>query len=238
MKEEIMKYQKKLRLSVNLMSIYPDIEAENYEEFLLKLLRELDRDREAKRIIRNLNAAGFPLVKSLEKYDYSQITFPETLRYDELEKLSFLDKKENLIFYGSVGTGKTHLAIALGIKAVNQGKKVMFYRLHDLINALEDENEKKTNKIRKKIKTSDLLILDEWGYLPLHQEGARLIFDIISDCYETKSVIITTNIEFSRWKGFLFDEKLTAAILDRLIHHSNILIFTGKSYRMTHSLMN
>lgn len=114
----------------------------------------------------------------------------------------------------------------------------MFYRLHDLINALEDENEKKTNKIRKKIKTSDLLILDEWGYLPLHQEGARLIFDIISDCYETKSVIITTNIEFSRWKGFLFDEKLTAAILDRLIHHSNILIFTGKSYRMTHSLMN
>lgn len=238
MKEEIMKYQKKLRLSVNLMSIYPDIEAENYEEFLLKLLRELDRDREAKRIIRNLNTAGFPLVKSLDNYDYSQITFPEALKYDELETLSFLDKKENLIFYGSVGTGKTHLAIALGIKAVNQGKKVMFYRLHDLINALEDENEKNTNKIRKKIKAADLLILDEWGYLPLHQEGARLIFDIISDCYETKSVIITTNIEFSRWKGFLFDEKLTAAILDRLIHHSNILIFTGKSYRMTHSLMN
>lgn len=238
MKEEIIKYQKNLRLSGNLMDIYPNIKAENYEEFLCKLLKELDRDREEKRRGRNLNSAGFPLVKSLKGYDHSQITFPDSINYEGLKNLSFLDKKENLILYGAVGTGKTHLAIALGINAVNQGKKVVFYRLHDLINALEDDDEKKTNRIRKKIQASDLLILDEWGYLPLHQEGARLIFDIISDCYERKSIVITTNIEFSRWKGFLFDEKLTAAILDRLIHHSHMMIFAGKSYRMTNSLMN
>ena len=174
----------------------------------------------------------------MENYDHSQITFPEALNFGKLDNLEFIKRKENLIFYGSVGTGKTHLAIALGIKAINQGKKVAFYRLHDLINLLEEDNEKNVTRLRKKIKGVDLLILDEWGYLPLHQEGARLVFDIISDCYERKSIILTTNIEFSRWKGFLFDEKLTAAIIDRLVHHSHMLLFTGKSYRMTHSLMN
>lgn len=237
MREEISNYQKKLRLSGNLMDIYPNIEAESHEEFLLELLKELNRDREEKRIIRNLNNAGFPLVKSLENYDHSQMSFPNSISYEGLENLSFLTKKENLILYGAVGTGKTHLGIALGIKAINEGKKAVFYRLHDLINALEDKDERNVKRIKKKIEGADLLILDEWGYLPLHQEGARLIFDIISDCYERKSVIITTNIEFSKWKEFLFDEKLTAAILDRLVHHSHMLMFTGKSYRMAHSLM-
>lgn len=151
--------------------------------------------------------------------------------------MTFVDKKENLILYGSVGTGKTHLSVALGVKLISQGKRAVFYRVHDLINQLESEDEKKVSVIYKKIKQADLLILDEWGYLPLHQEGARLLFDIISSCYETKSIIITTNIEFGRWKGFLFDEKLTAAIVDRLVHHSHMLIFTGKSYRMTNSLI-
>ncbi len=113
----------------------------------------------------------------------------------------------------------------------------MFFRVHDLINQLEFNDEKKVARVQKKIQGADLLILDEWGYLPLHQESARLIFDIISSCYENKSIIITTNIEFSRWKGFLFDEKLTDAIVDRLVHHSHMLIFTGKSYRMMNSLM-
>ena len=237
MKEEISKYQKKLRLSSTLMEIYPNIEAETHEEFLLKLLRELNRDREEKRRIRNLNNAGFQVLKTLEGYDYSQIRFPDSLSIQKLESLSFVDKKENLILYGTVGTGKTHLSVALGVKLINQGKKAVFYRVHDLINQLESQDEKKVSAVYKKIKQADLLILDEWGYLPLHQEGARLLFDIISSRYETKSIIITTNIEFGRWKGFLFDEKLTAAIVDRLVHHSHMLIFTGKSYRMVNSLI-
>src|SRR5690554_6728483 len=237
MREEISKYQKKLRLSSSLMEIYPNIEAESHEEFLLKLLRELNEDREEKRRIRNLKNAGFQVLKSLEDYDYSQIRFPNSLRVQELESLSFVDKKENLILYGSVGTGKTHLSVALGVKLINEGKKAVFYRVHDLINQLESDDQKKKSSIYKKINQADLLILDEWGSLPLHQEGARLLFDIVSICYETKSIIITTNIEFGKWKGFLFEEKLTAAIVDRLIHHSHMLIFTGKSYSMANSLM-
>ena len=237
MREEISKYQRKLRLSNNLMQIYPKIKAETNEEFLLQLLKELHEDRDEKRRIRNLNNAGFLVVKSLEDYDYSQIRFPDRLLLKDLQTLSFLDRKENLILYGSVGTGKTHLSVALGVNAINQGKKAVFYRVHDLVNQLESNDFKTVSKVQKKINSADLLILDEWGYLPLHQEGARLLFDIISTCYETKSIIITTNIEFGRWKGFLFDEKLTAAIVDRLVHHSHMLVFTGNSYRMTNSLI-
>ena len=237
MREEISKYQRKLRLSNNLMQIYPKIKAETNEEFLLQLLKELHEGRDEKRRIRNLNNEGFLVVKSLEDYDYSQIRFPDRLLLKDLETLSFLDRKENLILYGSVGTGKTHLSVALGVNAINQGKKAVFYRVHDLVNQLESNDFKTVSRVQKKINSADLLILDEWGYLPLHQEGARLLFDIISTCYETKSIIITTNIEFGRWKGFLFDEKLTAAIVDRLVHHSHMLVFTGNSYRMTNSLI-
>ena len=237
MRKEIEIYQKKLKLSGSLMEIYPAVEADTHEEFLLKVLTELSKDREEKRRIRNLNAAGFQVIKSLEGYDFSQIRLPETMPLHKLEELSFIEKRENLILYGAVGTGKTHLAVALGVRAINNGNTAVFYRVHDLINQLESGDPRNVAKIYKKINQADLLILDEWGYLPLHQEGARLLFDIISLCYETKSIIITTNIEFSRWKGFLFDEKLTAAIVDRLVHHSHMLMFTGKSYRMTNSLM-
>lgn len=237
MKAEIEKYQRKLKLSNALMSIYPTIEAENHEDFLLQLLKRLYEDRDEKRKLRNLNNAGFHVIKSLEGYDFSQVQFPSRLGQNELEALAFLERKENVILYGAVGTGKTHLSIALGVRAINRGKKAVFFKVHDLIVQLEDGDLKKTARVRKKISQADLLILDEWGYLPLHQEGARLLFNIISDCYETKSIIMTTNIEFGRWNSFLFDEKMTAAIVDRLVHHSHMLIFTGKSYRLTHSLM-
>ena len=236
MREKISKYQKSLRLSTKLMEIYPSIEADSHEEFLLQLLEQLDNDRKNKKRIRNLNNAGFSVIKTLNNYDFSQINLPDKMQLHELETLRFITNKENLILYGAVGTGKTHLAVALGVKAINEGKRAVFYRVHDLVNELESESSKKA-KTLKKIAKSDLLILDEWGYLPLHQEGARLLFDIVSSCYETKSIIITTNIEFGRWKGFLFDEKLTAAIVDRLVHHSHMIMFTGQSYRMINSLI-
>lgn len=236
MREKISKYQKSLRLSTKLMEIYPSIEADSHEEFLLQLLEQLDNDRKNKKRIRNLNNAGFSVIKTLNNYDFSQINLPDKMQLHELETLRFITNKENLILYGAVGTGKTHLAVALGVKAINEGKRAVFYRVHDLVNELESESSKKA-KALKKIAKSDLLILDEWGYLPLHQEGARLLFDIVSSCYETKSIIITTNIEFGRWKGFLFDEKLTAAIVDRLVHHSHMIMFTGQSYRMINSLI-
>jgi len=237
MRAEIEGYQRQLKLSNALMEIYPTIEAESHEDFLLQLLKGLHEDRDEKRKLRNLNNAGFHIIKSLEGYKFSQVQFPSRLHQDELVALDFLDRKENVILYGAVGTGKTHLAIALGVKAISEGKKAVFFKVHNLIVQLEDEDPRKVAKVYKKIKQADLLILDEWGYLPLHQEGARLLFNIISDCYEAKSIIITTNIEFGRWNSFLFDEKMTAAIVDRLVHHSHMLIFTGKSYRMVNSLM-
>ncbi len=237
MREQIEHYQRSLKLSNTLMDIYPTIEAEDKETFLLELLKGLFEDREEKRRIRNLNSAGFNVLKTLQGYDYSEIQFPDKMQVDDLESLSFVDRKENLILYGAVGTGKTHLAVALGVKAINNGKKAVFYRVNDLINLLENSDPRKIARTYKSIKSADILILDEWGYLPLHQEGARLLFNIISSCYESKSVIISTNIEFGKWKGFLFDEKLTAAIIDRLVHHSHMLMFVGKSYRMAHSLM-
>ncbi len=237
MRDKIEYYQRNLKISHALMDIYPTIEAVDNETYLLQLLKELYEEREEKRRARNLSNAGFGVMKSLHDYNFAGVQFPDKLQVHDLDGLSFIKEKENLILYGSVGTGKTHLAIALGVKAINRGQRVVFYRVHDLINLLEEANPRKVARLYKKIHQADLLILDEWGYLPLHQEGARILFDIISSCYESKSVIITTNIEFSKWKGFLFDEKLTAAIIDRLIHHSHMLMFTGKSYRMTHSLM-
>src|SRR5690606_21373907 len=123
MREEISKYQKKLKLSSSLMEIYPKIKADTHEEFLLILLKELNNDREEKRRIRNLNNAGFQVLKTLTDYDYSQIRFPSSLNIQDLESLTFVDKKENLILYGSVGTGKTHLSVALGVKLISQGKR-------------------------------------------------------------------------------------------------------------------
>jgi len=129
------------------------------------------------------------------------------------------------------------LATAIGLRAINEGKVVYFFTLHDLVNQLLDAKETSTmSKLMRKLLKADMIILDEWGYLPLHQEGARLLFELISKCYEQKSLIITTNLEFSHWKSFLFDEKLTLAIIDRIIHHSHLLLFNKESYRKQYAL--
>ncbi|PKK40458.1 hypothetical protein ABB02_00256 [Clostridiaceae bacterium JG1575] len=235
MRAQIEVLQKKLRLSKQLLEIYPLIEADTHEKFLLTLLEKLSEERSERTKLRNLKNAGFDTIKSLNGYDYSQIHFPDRLDKERLESLAFLEDKENLILYGGVGTGKTHLAVALGIQAIHQGKKVMFYRIQNLVNTMESDVQRQ--KVIKKVEAADLVILDEWGYLPLHQDGARNLFDIVSRCYEKKSLIVTTNMEFGRWKSFLFDERLTAAIVDRLVHHSHMFVFAGESYRLSHSLM-
>lgn len=238
MRQEILTLQKKFKLNKALMDIYPTLSYESNEQFVWDLLRQLDviRDEMAKQ--KRMNAANFPIIKTLSSYVFSDIQLPETLTLDALKEVRFLDRKENLIFYGNVGTGKTHLAIALGIAAVERGKTVQYFTLHHLVNTLvsaKTSGDEQT--LMKRIMRNDLLILDEWGYLPLHHEGARLIYEVISRFYEQKSLILTTNLEFSHWKNFLFDEKLTVAILDRIIHHSHLLLFHGSSYRKEHSLM-
>lgn len=238
MMEKIIFYQKKLRLSQSFIDIYNGIAFTSKDQFILELLEALYQERTERIIERNLKAARFPMVKTLTEYSFAGIQLPDKLDVEELVSLKFMEQHENLILYGGVGTGKTHLGIALGLQAIKNEKKVLFYTVHSLINQLVKAKEEHTyEKLMKKIEGVDLLILDEWGYLPLHQEGARLLFEVISLCYERKSIIITTNIEFSHWKNFLFDDKLTVAIIDRIVHYSHLLFYDRDSYRKQHALM-
>ena len=151
--------------------------------------------------------------------------------------LQFLAPKENLIFMGSVGTGKTHLATAIALKACQEGRRVRFFTAAELANILLEKNTKGTlNNYLGTLKKVELVVIDEIGFVPLHKDAAELLFQVISDCYERKSLIITSNLEFSQWNTVFGDNRLTAALVDRLIHHSHIVIFSGESYRLTQSL--
>ncbi|MCD7820954.1 MAG: ATP-binding protein, partial [Clostridiales bacterium] len=143
----------------------------------------------------------------------------------------------NLIFMGAVGTGKTHLATALSLQACQKGQRVRFFTAASLANTLLEKNNKGTlNAFLSGLKRTELIVLDEVGFVPLHKDGAELLFQVVSDCYERRSMIITSNLEFSQWNSVFGDNRLTAALIDRLIHHSHIVIFSGESYRLTQSL--
>jgi len=236
--EQINQLQKKLKLSQSLLEFSNEIEYQSKDQFILELLQKLYNERYEKVIERNMKAAKFTILKTFDDYSFTGIEFPDTLTTEALKALEFINKGENLILYGGVGSGKTHLSIALGLTAIKAGKKVYFYTVHDLINHLvKAKEQQQLEKAMTKLLKADLLIFDEWGYLPLHQEGARLLFEVISKCYEQKSIILTTNMEFSHWQSFLFDENLTVAIVDRLIHHSHLLFFNRESYRKEHALI-
>lgn len=239
MKETIKKHCKKLKLSGSMPENYPQIEADTHEEFLEKLLRLEVEHREIRRKNRLLKQAKFPVYKTFKEFNFDNLEFPKSIDIDTLKQASFVDKKENLILYGPVGTGKTHTSIAVGIEACNHGKRVSFYTTASLVNQLlEAKVEGELNRYLKKIEKTDLLICDEWGYIPLNTEGAQLLFQVIAGCYEKRSVIITTNLEFSKWNSIFYDEKLTSAIIDRLIHHSHLITFSGPSYRLQNSYIN
>lgn len=236
MNELIKNYCKQLRLGHSMALNYPNINADTHEEFLAKLLEMELKARELSRKNRCLKQAGFDVIKTFDGYSFDHIEIPSSIPLEELKTAALLRNKENLILYGPVGTGKTHMATAIGVEACNQGKKVKFYRTSTLINDLNDaQNDGNLGKMLKQLAKVDLLICDEWGYVPLDRQGAQLLFQVVADCYEKRSIIITTNLEFSKWNGIFYDEKLTSAIIDRLIHHSHLLIFGGQSYRLTHS---
>ena len=138
---------------------------------------------------------------------------------------------------GKVGTGKTHLAIALGVEACRQGHTVRFYRVADLVARLQDKHQAGTlSRFQQELTQCDLLILDEVGFVPFHQTGAELLFHVISACYEHHSVMVTSNLEFGQWNSVFGDTRLTAALVDRLVHHAHVLAFTGESHRLRHAL--
>ena len=206
--------------------------------FLDQALRtELSR-REENRRDKLIKSAKFPVYKTFEGYDFKNVKLPPLLTKDDLLNVTFVDKKENLIFYGPVGLGKTHLAIATGIAACGKGKKVHFDTVTGLVLKLAEARKKgKLDTLYKKLTDVDLLILDEWGYVPVDRDGSTLLYKVISSMYETKSLILTTNLEFSRWGSIFTDTLMAGAMIDRLVHYGHLVIFEGKSYRMEHALM-
>ena len=201
------------------------------------LLRELARREENKKA-RLIKRAHFPVYKAFEGYSYKQVQLPPALTKEELENVSFINQKQNLVLYGPVGVGKTHMAIASGIKACMLGYKTRFYTVTELVLKLAEARKNGTlERLRNDLNNQDLLILDEWGYVPVDRDGSELLFQVISDSYESKSMILTTNLEFSKWGSIFTDEQMAAAMIDRLVHHGHLILFSGKSYRMEHALM-
>ena len=211
---------------------------ENPEQYVTELLKLELKEREANRINRMVKTAGFRVMKTLDDFVWNAgIELPAGLTQEYMVDLSFLPRKENLIFMGSVGTGKTHLATAIALKACQEGRKVRFYTAAALGNILQEKNNKGTlNNFLGTLKKVELIVVDEIGFVPLHKDAAELLFQVISDCYERKSLIITSNLEFSQWNTVFGDNRLTAALVDRLIHHSHIVIFSGESYRLSQSI--
>jgi len=201
--------------------------------FLLQLceLELIDRERRAGE--RRLKAARFPSHKTLEEFDFKSRPSVNKPLVLELAKGEYLQRRENLLFVGPSGTGKTHLATALGIAACGLGKKVRFYRVTELITVLlEAKEERQLLRTRGQLAKLDLLILDELGYVPASKAGAELLFDVIATAYERNSVFVTTNLPFENWTEVLGNERLTGAALDRLTHRCHILETKGESYRL------
>lgn len=238
MKDKIYEYCKELRLSATFAENAVGFSGETNQDYLLKVLQAEIDYRSNKRRNLHLKQAGFDHIKTFENYQFDKIIIPNTLTIDTLRTLEFMKRQENLILYGRNGAGKSHMATALGVEACMQGKKVRFYKTAALVNELTDA---KSNgsliRYLRNISKLDLLICDEWGYLPFDSEGSQLLFQVIADCYEKRSLIITTNIEFSKWNGIFYDDKLTAALIDRLVHHSHLIVFDRDSWRFEHSLM-
>jgi len=230
-------YCKKLRLS-HIISNIPKASFETPEHFITELFRLELETRQQIKLERMENLAKFPVSKSLNNYEWhDDIFLPVHLEKDSLISLDFIQKQENVVCVGSPGTGKTHLAIALGRKACNEGISTKFFRVNHLVEQLEAALKKQQlTSFKKKFESTQLIILDEMGYLPLTKEGAELLFQLISDWYEQKSIIITSNLEFSQWNRVFMDPRLTAALVDRLIHHAHIISFKGESFRLKNSL--
>lgn len=194
--------------------------------------------RERKKRTRLYRRAKFPQIKSFDGYDFSQVEFPDNYSEANLRSLEFIKAAEDFVFHGQTGRGKTHLAIAVGSACVAAGYVVRFFTTAELALALSRASHNHAlEQLMKDISKCDLLILDEFGYVPIDIESSRLLFQVIADCYERRSVIFTTNIEFSKWGTILGDDKLAAALIDRVVHHGRLVEFGGASRRMEEALM-
>ena len=236
--ERILKMSRSLTLTRSVLAGTLAEATPNQLDFIERwFTAELDSRERSKRL-RLLKQAGFPADKTLDGYDWTNLKMPADWGRAQLENLDFVAGCEDLVLYGPVGTGKSHLAIAIGRLACERGVPVRFFTATGLLMRLRRaQQENRLDRELASIGKARLLIIDEFGYLPIDEEGSRLLFQIISDSYETRSIIYTTNIEFSGWGRVLGDKNMAAALIDRTVHHGRLIRFEGRSYRSEHALM-
>jgi DNA replication protein DnaC len=211
-------------------------ERADYPTYLLRLSERELLDRERRAAERRIKAAKFPVIKTLDSFDFTaQPSINESL-VRELAGGEYIDRRENVLLAGNSGTGKTHLATALGFTACAQGRRVRFFTVTGLVTyLLEAREDRQLQRILEQLGRHQLLILDELGYVPFSKAGAELLFEIVSRAYEQTSLIVTTNLPFENWTEVLGSERLTGALLDRLSHRIHILEANGQSYRLKES---
>jgi DNA replication protein DnaC len=210
-----------------------------YQDYLQRLLEIEVLNKIERSINRKMQIAGFPKVKRLEEFDFSYQPQINEKLIRELASLSFLEEAKNVLFVGAPGVGKTHLATALGVKAVQARKRVSFFTAEQLTMLLASaEVSGNLNKTLSNLSRVDLIIIDELGYLALTKQTAKLFFQLISKRYESGSIIITTNKPFEEWGEVFNDDIVAAAVLDRLLHHSYPFLINGKSFRLKDIIKN
>ena len=231
-------YLKQLKLPTMLREYKPIAqvcaqEDQDHISFLLRLTERETIEREQRAAERRVRAAKFPVLKTLDTFDFkAQPSINRTL-VNELMGGEYLDAHENILFMGNPGTGKTHIATALGHAACAQGKRVRFFSVTGLVNQLlEARQDRELERLLKRIEKLHLLVLDEFGYVPFSKSGAELLFEVASRAYERQSLIITTNLPFEAWTEILGNERLTGALLDRVTHRVHIIEANGESFRL------
>jgi DNA replication protein DnaC len=205
-----------------------ETEKHSYSIMLKRLLEEEVNYRNDKKLKRNLSGAHFPIIKKLEEFDSSRVNGITKTDLANLSDMRWIENKENILFFGPPGIGKTHLAIAFGYKAIEAGYKVCFEKVVNLMRLL------KTSEIQRNagFRINRITIIDEVGYTPIDRKEANLFFNLISELYEKTSIILTSNKSFESWTEMMGDEIMTVALLDRLLHHAKVFNINGDSYRV------
>jgi DNA replication protein DnaC len=211
-------------------------EGVDHTRYLLRLAELELIERERRMIERRIKEAKFPAVKSLDSFDFLTLPSLNKALVLELARSEYVARRENIIAVGNSGTGKTHIALGLGLAACQKGLSVGFITAAALVHELiEARDEKRLLRLQRQVAGYKLLIIDELGYVPLSQTGAELLFEVFSQRYERGSTIVTSNLPFDEWTGVFASERLTGALLDRLTHHVHILEMNGDSYRLKQS---